>query len=109
MDTQEVGNKYFAVAPGRTRASLRRRHQAARRKAKSVERERRGLDPYLSKEANQVPAGTASARLAAFFCSNSLHQPLISVSLKILPMTRRRRPFRFGFSTSRNDRMASSL
>lgn len=51
----------------------------------------------------------ASATPARFFCSNSLHQPLISVSLKILPMTRRRRPLRFAFSTSRRERMASSL
>ena len=46
---------------------------------------------------------------AVFFCSNSLHHPLISVSLKILPITRRSRPLRFGFSKSARQRMASSL
>src|SRR5437867_50596 len=46
---------------------------------------------------------------ALFFCSNSLHQPFISVSLKIRPMTRRNRPFRLGFSKLRKDRIASSL
>ncbi len=44
----------------------------------------------------------ASARSSGlrFFCSNSRHQPLISSSLKILPITRRRSPFKLGSSTS---------
>ena len=51
-------------------------------------------------------AAGASAR---FLASNSLHQPLISVSLKIFPITRRSRPLRLAFSRSRRLRMASSL
>jgi hypothetical protein len=43
----------------------------------------------------ETKGATGISRWARFFCSNSLHQPLISVSLKILPMTRRRRPFKF--------------
>ena len=53
--------------------------------------------------------GAATRRAASFRCSCSLHQPLISTSLKILPSTRRRSPLRLGFSTSRRQRIASSL
>ena len=48
-------------------------------------------------------------RQTLFSASNSLHQPLISVSLKILPTTRRRRPFRFALSMSWRERIACSL
>ena len=55
------------------------------------------------------PQAHASFPPVLFSASNSLHQPLISVSLKILPTTRRRRPFRFALSISWRERIACSL
>src|SRR5688572_13301674 len=57
-------------------------------------------------------AGTgATSILTCCFCSCScsLHQPLISTSLKILPSVRRRSPFRLAFSNETSERIASSL
>lgn len=57
-------------------------------------------------------AATAPASFAwavAFFTSNSRHQPLISRSLKIFPITRRSRPLRLALSTAWRERMACSL
>ena len=64
----------------------------------------RGETPVAGESRKQQ----ASPAVAPRSLLNSLHQPLISVSLKILPITRRSRPFKLAFS-SRSERIASSL
>ena len=72
-----------------------------------------GISEDFRREASHLehlqPQAHASFPPALFSASNSLHQPLISVSLKILPTTRRRRPFRFALSKSWRERIACSL
>lgn len=56
-----------------------------------------------------IVSGAGALCWARFLASCSWHQPLISTSLKILPSTRRRSPFRLGFSKWPRQRIASSL